>query len=163
MSIVAGAAATLWGGAQASSIDNHRRRLLRTLCQKPQHLAQIMRHGFKAAGLDPTLRLLVHAGPWGQIIGNHPPGTARPYHIAHRIEHGAHGIFTLRSVLFHQHQIGCTKRPLFIAYIARIIAPLVSCFMCHPKRNAWLYVKSTDLSAIKFMTRSRDVSTGLDM
>ena len=51
VSIVARAVATLGRGLQSASVQDDRRRLRRSPRHDPEHLAQIVRHGFKATGL----------------------------------------------------------------------------------------------------------------
>src|SRR6266850_652429 len=75
MAVVTRAGSALRGGLKGSSIKDHRRRFRVPATKQPQHLAQIVGHGFKAACLDPALGLLLDAIPGRQIVGHHPPGT----------------------------------------------------------------------------------------
>ncbi|CEF49104.1 unnamed protein product [uncultured bacterium] len=82
MAVVTSASSALRGGLKGSSIKDHRRRFRVPAGKQPQHLAQILGHGFKAARPHPALGLLLDAIPRGQIVGHHPPGTTCPHHIA---------------------------------------------------------------------------------
>ena len=156
ISVVTSAGSTLRSGLKGSPIKDHRRRLCVLAGKQPQHLAQIVHHGLKAARLNPTLGLLLDGIPRGQIVGNHPPGTTRPHHIAQSIKDRSHRIVPLWGILPHQRQIRSTKPPFLIADIAWVIGSSASCFMCHPKLNAWYSIQSTALFVKKFMTRSKE-------
>src|SRR6267142_5250680 len=57
MAVVTRAGSALRGGLKGSSIKDHRRRFRVPATKQPQHLAQIVGHGFKAACLDPNAGL----------------------------------------------------------------------------------------------------------
>ncbi len=140
IAIVAGTVTTFGRGLQGAAIEDDGGRLCGSLHRHPQNLAQIVRHGFKTARLDPALRLLMHRIPRRQVVGDHPPGTSRPNHVTQRVEESAQSVITLRRLFFHQGQIRSAKGPLLIAHIARVIGPGPTGFeysLCHPKRNAW--------------------------
>ena len=113
-----------------------------------------MGHGFKATRLDPTLGLLMHREPRGQIVGNHPPRAPGANHVARRIEEGSHRVFTLRSIFIHQRQIGRAKLPFLIADIARVIGFGALGLVCHPKGSTPSVLKSTAIIPIKPSTRN---------
>ena len=114
-----------------------------------------MRQRFKAARLDPALRLLMDRVPGRQIIGDHSPPTAGPDHIAHGVEDHPRGVFALRRLFFHQRQVRRAKRPFLIADIALVTGLMGGCFLWHPKRDAQMYLHSTALSSRKCVTGSR--------
>src|SRR6476661_2747751 len=63
MAVVTRAGSALRGGLKGSSIKDHRRRFRVPAGKQPQHLAQILGHGFKAARPHPALGLLLDAIP----------------------------------------------------------------------------------------------------
>ena len=115
-----------------------------------QHQAQIFGQGFKATRAQPALRLLLHRRPRWQIVGHHPPRTTRAHKPAQTIVEFPQGMFSLRRIFFHQRQIRRAERPFLVAHVTRI-----TCFSCrHPKRNAGMYLQSTDIFSKKCMTGS---------
>jgi mRNA interferase MazF len=71
------------------------------------------------------------------------------------IEDFAQRINTLRRLFIHQRQVRGAKSPFFIAEITRIRCSLLR----HPKRNAGMYLQSTDISRKKLSTGFRFLCT----
>ena len=60
-----------------------------------------MDHVFEAAGLDPSLCLLVHGLPGWEVIGQQSPGRTGSHDPAKRVEDVAQVMFSLRRFQAH--------------------------------------------------------------
>ena len=150
-SVEARASAARGRGLEGAAVEDGRAGHGVFTCRQPQHRAQVMRHVFETIRPQPALGLLLHGLPWRQIVGHHPPRTARTDEPAQPVVEFAQGMFALRSVLLHQGQVGSAKAPLFVAYIAGITA---SSFR-DPKLVPTSLCPCAAFSRPKFMTGSR--------
>jgi hypothetical protein len=75
----------------------------------------------KDPGPHPALRLLINHCPRRQIAGHETPLVAGAHHVAKAVEDRPQRVLALWRVLAAQGQVRSYKRPLLIAYIARIL------------------------------------------
>src|SRR5260221_2548702 len=155
VTIVAGAGSALRRRLHRAPVEDGGRRLHRARGQQAQHLAQIVREGFKDPGSDPALGLIIDGMPGRQIVGDHPPRATRPHHVTQGVEHRPQGMISLRRVGLHGRQIRSAKRPFFISDIALVTALVSSFLLSHPKRDAHMYLHSTALFSRKCVTGSK--------
>ena len=107
---------------QRAAVEDHRGGLGVAPCKLAQQRAQIFDDDLEAASPNPALRLLINHRPRRQIVRHDAPLVARANNIAKPVEYRPQGVLALRRVFPAQHQIRNHKRPLLIAYIARIIS-----------------------------------------
>ena len=155
VAIVTASASALRRGLQRAPVENDRCGLIGAARAPAQQDAQVMREGFKAASLDPTLGLLINRGPRRQVIGHHSPGTTGFDHVADRVEDDPRGVVPLRRIFLEQGEVRSAKRPFFIADITVVTDLPTGLFSGHPKLDARMYLHSTALSPGKFITGSR--------
>ncbi|AKK67751.1 hypothetical protein FD63_09845 [Xanthomonas translucens pv. undulosa] len=127
IAVVTGARAALTGGLQCPPVQDDGAGLALLPLGDTQDGTQVTDHGFKAARLQPALRLLVNRFPWREVVGEQAPRRSGTRHPAQRIEHRPQCVLALRSVLRHQAQVRRRKRPLFVGNVGRICA-----FALHP-------------------------------
>lgn len=144
--IVAGARSTLRRRLPGAPVEDDGRGLVCTLGKFAQNHPQMVGHGLKTSGTDPTQRLLVPRGPRRQIVGKQAPRTARPDHPAKRLKDRFQRVFPLRSLLSHQgHKERKTPPPRRSHRSDSSAFP--GRFLRNPKLAGPVYSQSTDLSA----------------
>ncbi|CTP91049.1 hypothetical protein XTPLMG728_2779 [Xanthomonas translucens pv. poae] len=127
IAVVTGARAALTGGLQCPPVVNDGAGLALLPLGDTQDGTQVTDNGFKAARLQPALRLLVKRFPWREVVGEQAPRRSSTRHPAQRIEHRPQCVLAVRSLLRHQAQVRRRKRPLFVGNVGRIWA-----FALHP-------------------------------
>jgi hypothetical protein len=83
-----------------------------SFCQ-PRH-GQVLYHGLKHVGAQPTPHLVIDGFPRWQVIRHHAPWRTRSRDPAHAIEDFAQRMVPLRSVLGHEGHVGGDQGPCFI-------------------------------------------------
>src|SRR5919206_3804178 len=118
--VVSGSLSTLWCRLQRSRVQDYGSRFSLSALGKPQHLSKIVDYSLEAAGLYPTLSLLIDGVPGRQVVSHHPPRRSRPYYPPQTIEHFPQRVFPLWSFLGHQCQVRRDEAPLLVANITRV-------------------------------------------
>jgi hypothetical protein len=86
------------------------------VCQPHDHV-HIVHDGLTDACSDPALRVLRHRCPRRQMLWHHAPVCTGSHEPTPSIEHLAHGMVPLRSLLRHHRQVWGDTRPYLIAFI----------------------------------------------
>src|SRR5262245_14461053 len=79
-----------------------------------------MDNGFKDAGLQPALALLVHRVPGRQVMGHQTPRRARSDQPTQAVEDLPQAMLALGSIFGYEGQIGGYQSPFFIANITGV-------------------------------------------
>lgn len=90
-----------------------------------QQNAQILDHDLKTLGVHPAPHLLVNHLPRWQVVRHHAPLITGLYNVTQPVEYSPQRMFALCCILTAQRQIRRNERPLLIADIARIPAPIL--------------------------------------
>lgn len=105
-----------------SAVENGGRGLSwATVQQRPQQLAQILRHHFEYAGLHPSLTLLLHDPPRRKVIRQLTPRAVGPHEQAKGVENLAQWVLALRDILPHEGQVRRAKLPFVVRHVAWIL------------------------------------------
>ena len=75
--VVAGPGAAGWSRSKRPTVQSGSRKMQRPSTDQTQQHAEVVHDCIKTGGLEPALRLLMHAQPGWQVVRQHPPSPAR--------------------------------------------------------------------------------------